>query len=196
MTTNLWVKQKWYDYKLRWDPEEYGGVEMLYVPSEQIWLPDVVLFNNWDGNYEVTLMTKATLKYSGEVFWEPPAIYKSSCEMNVEYFPYDEQSCFMKFGSWTYNGAQVDLKHLDQVRFESFHSSAMNLMLMNYFRSPDRIWFKSVLIYRNSTCRLSGMCWKSLRVVTKNIIRVVLNRSQTSRSSSRCEGKHFSTPSI
>jgi nicotinic acetylcholine receptor, invertebrate len=35
--------------------------------------------------------------------------------MNVEYFPYDEQSCFMKFGSWTYNGAQVDLKHLDQV---------------------------------------------------------------------------------
>lgn len=120
MTTNLWVKQKWYDYKLRWDPEEYGGVEMLYVPSEQIWLPDVVLFNNWDGNYEVTLMTKATLKYTGEVFWEPPAIYKSSCEMNVEYFPYDEQSCFMKFGSWTYNGAQVDLKHLDQVRVETF----------------------------------------------------------------------------
>lgn len=60
-------------------------------------------------------MTKATLKYTGEVFWEPPAIYKSSCEMNVEYFPYDEQICFMKFGSWTYNGAQVDLKHLDQV---------------------------------------------------------------------------------
>jgi nicotinic acetylcholine receptor, invertebrate len=28
------VKQKWYDYKLKWDPEEYGGVEMLYVPSE------------------------------------------------------------------------------------------------------------------------------------------------------------------
>jgi nicotinic acetylcholine receptor len=21
MTTNLWVKQKWYDYKLKWDPE-------------------------------------------------------------------------------------------------------------------------------------------------------------------------------
>lgn len=62
-------------------------------------------------------MTKATLKYTGEVFWEPPAIYKSSCEINVEYFPYDEQTCFMKFGSWTYNGVQVDLKHLDQVKF-------------------------------------------------------------------------------
>nr|AKV94623.1 nicotinic acetylcholine receptor alpha8 variant A [Periplaneta americana] len=115
MTTNLWVQQKWIDYKLRWDPEEYGGVEMLYVPSEHIWLPDIVLYNNADGNYEVTLMTKATLKHTGEVFWKPPAIYKSSCEINVEYFPFDEQSCIMKFGSWTYNGFQVDLKHMDQV---------------------------------------------------------------------------------
>nr|CAH7764757.1 unnamed protein product [Callosobruchus chinensis] len=114
MTTNLWVVQKWYDYKLRWDPEEYGGVEMLYVPSEHIWLPDIVLFNNADGNYEVTLMTKATLAYTGEVIWKPPSIYKSSCEINVQYFPFDEQSCLMKFGSWTYNGLQVDLKHMDQ----------------------------------------------------------------------------------
>lgn len=37
--------QKWLDYKLRWDPEDYGGVEMLYVPSQHIWLPDIVLFN-------------------------------------------------------------------------------------------------------------------------------------------------------
>lgn len=54
MTTNLWVPQRWVDYKLRWDPDEYGGVEMLYVPSENIWTPDIVLFNNWDGNYEVS----------------------------------------------------------------------------------------------------------------------------------------------
>lgn len=47
--------QKWYDYKLQWNPEDYGGVEMLYVPSEHIWLPDIVLYNNWDGNYEVSI---------------------------------------------------------------------------------------------------------------------------------------------
>ncbi|KAG8041809.1 hypothetical protein G9C98_007113 [Cotesia typhae] len=45
MTTNVWVEQKWFDYKLQWDPMEYGGVEMLYVPSENIWLPDIVLYN-------------------------------------------------------------------------------------------------------------------------------------------------------
>ncbi|CAF5132834.1 unnamed protein product, partial [Rotaria magnacalcarata] len=41
-----------------------------------------------DGNYEVTLMTKATVHYDGRVIWEPPAIYKSSCTINVEFFPF------------------------------------------------------------------------------------------------------------
>ena len=60
-----------------------------------------------DGNFEVTLATKATLYYEGRVEWKPPAIYHSSCEMDVEYFPFDEQTCVMKFGSWTYDGFQV-----------------------------------------------------------------------------------------
>ena len=29
-----------------------------------------------DGNYEVTIMTKAILHYTGRVNWNPPAIYK------------------------------------------------------------------------------------------------------------------------
>nr|XP_023024564.1 acetylcholine receptor subunit alpha-like [Leptinotarsa decemlineata] len=116
MTTNLWVEQAWYDYKLKWDPKDYGGVEMLHVPSDHIWRPDIVLYNNADGNFEVTLATKATLNYTGRVDWKPPAIYKSSCEIDVEYFPFDEQTCVMKFGSWTYDGFQVDLRHMDEMK--------------------------------------------------------------------------------
>lgn len=60
-----------------------------------------------DGNFEVTLSTKATVYHNGLVEWKPPAIYKSSCEIDVEYFPFDEQTCVMKFGSWTYDGFKV-----------------------------------------------------------------------------------------
>ncbi|GAU97762.1 hypothetical protein RvY_09001 [Ramazzottius varieornatus] len=57
-------------------------------------------------------MTKVEVRFTGDVRWEPPAIYKSYCLINVEYFPYDQQSCKMKFGSWTYDGWAVDLKPL------------------------------------------------------------------------------------
>jgi hypothetical protein len=107
MTTNIWLEQEWEDYKLKWNPTEYGGVDMIHVPAENIWLPDIVLFNNADGNYEVILMNKATVYSTGKVVWKPPALYKSTCEIDVEYFPFDEQNCLMKFASWTYDGFEV-----------------------------------------------------------------------------------------
>ncbi|GAB6031197.1 Acetylcholine Receptor [Chamberlinius hualienensis] len=113
MTSNVWMLQVWSDYKLTWEPEEYGGVTHLYVPSELLWIPDIVLYNNADGHYVVTTMTKAIIYYNGTVVWKPPAIFKSYCEIDVKYFPFDQQQCFMKFGSWTYDGSLVDLQHMD-----------------------------------------------------------------------------------
>lgn len=60
-----------------------------------------------DGEYVVTTMTKAVLHHNGKVLWTPPAIFKSSCEIDVRYFPFDQQTCFLKFGSWSYDGDQV-----------------------------------------------------------------------------------------
>jgi hypothetical protein len=47
MSTNMWVEQEWYDYKLRWEPDEYNGVTKLHLPAEDIWLPDIVLYNKY-----------------------------------------------------------------------------------------------------------------------------------------------------
>ena len=45
MTTNLWLKMDWNDNKLRWSPEDFGGLKHVRVPSEKIWKPDIVLYN-------------------------------------------------------------------------------------------------------------------------------------------------------
>ena len=49
---------------------------------------ELIIYFSADGKYEVTLMTKARLNYTGEIEWKPPAIYKSSCKINVEWFPF------------------------------------------------------------------------------------------------------------
>jgi len=54
--------------------------------------------------------TNVKLRYNGEITWDAPAITKSSCVVDVSYFPFDSQECNLTFGSWTYNGNQVQ-KH-------------------------------------------------------------------------------------
>jgi len=60
-----------------------------------------LFFCSADGEYVVTTLTKAILHYTGKVFWNPPAIFKSSCEIDVRYFPFDQQTCFMKVSTQT-----------------------------------------------------------------------------------------------
>ncbi|KAE9412740.1 hypothetical protein Angca_005468, partial [Angiostrongylus cantonensis] len=112
LTTNLWLEMKWFDAKLTWDPKKYGGLRTLHIPSDLIWTPDLVLYNNAAGDPDITILTDALVTYEGHVFWQPPAIYKSFCPIDVTWFPYDSQKCEMKFGTWTYTGRYVDLKQL------------------------------------------------------------------------------------
>lgn len=109
LSTNVWVEQNWHDYKLEWNPDLYDGIDMIHVPAENIWIPDIVLFNNADGNYELTLVAKARVYFNGTVIWRPPTMFRSTCEIDVEFFPFDIQTCYLRFGSWTYAGDEVEL---------------------------------------------------------------------------------------
>ncbi|XP_077329877.1 neuronal acetylcholine receptor subunit beta-4 [Lithobates pipiens] len=109
MTTNVWLNQEWVDYRLTWNPAEYDGIRKLRIPSRKIWLPDLVLYNNADGTYEVSLFTNAIVQNNGSIYWLPPAIYKSACKIEVKHFPFDQQNCTLKFRSWTYDYTEIDL---------------------------------------------------------------------------------------
>lgn len=40
-------------------------------------------------------------------------ILKSTCYIDVRWFPFDVQKCNLKFGSWTHNGWLLDLQMLE-----------------------------------------------------------------------------------
>uniref|UniRef100_A0A672IL64 Cholinergic receptor, nicotinic, beta 4 (neuronal) n=1 Tax=Salarias fasciatus TaxID=181472 RepID=A0A672IL64_SALFA len=111
MTTNVWLTQvsDWVDYRLSWDPAKYEGIDKLRIPSRHVWLPDIVLYNNADGTYEVTVFTNVIVLFNGTINWLPPAIYKSACKIEVKHFPFDQQNCTLKFRSWTYDHTEIDL---------------------------------------------------------------------------------------
>ena len=58
--------------------------------------------------------SKAFVRFDGHVFWSLPLIVKSACAVDVKYFPFDNQRCHIRFGSWTYEKSQVDLELQDK----------------------------------------------------------------------------------
>ena len=47
---------------------------------------------------------------TGFTEWYCPAEISSICKINIKNFPFDSQECNLKFGSWAYTGAEVDLR--------------------------------------------------------------------------------------
>lgn len=47
------------------------------------------------------------------MFLTSTGIFKSTCHIDVRWFPFDVQKCDLKFGSWTYGGWSLDLKMLE-----------------------------------------------------------------------------------
>ncbi|XP_071362333.1 neuronal acetylcholine receptor subunit alpha-10-like isoform X2 [Trachinotus anak] len=109
LTTYLWIRQVWMDAYLTWKKEDYDGLDTIRIPSSYVWRPDIVLYNSADDEFSSSMETNVVLRNDGQVMWDQPAITKSSCSVDVAFFPFDVQQCHLTFGSWTHNGNQMDL---------------------------------------------------------------------------------------
>ncbi|XP_058129060.1 neuronal acetylcholine receptor subunit alpha-7-like isoform X4 [Anopheles coustani] len=109
LTTNAWLNLEWNDYNLRWNDSEYGGVRDLRITPNKLWKPDVLMYNSADEGFDGTYHTNIVVKNNGSCLYVPPGIFKSTCKIDITWFPFDDQHCEMKFGSWTYDGNQLDL---------------------------------------------------------------------------------------
>ncbi|XP_041448318.1 acetylcholine receptor subunit alpha-type acr-16 isoform X14 [Drosophila obscura] len=109
LTLQQIIDVEWNDYNLRWNETEYGGVKDLRITPNKLWKPDVLMYNSADEGFDGTYHTNIVVKHNGSCLYVPPGIFKSTCKIDITWFPFDDQHCEMKFGSWTYDGNQLDL---------------------------------------------------------------------------------------
>ena len=63
-----------------------------------------------DKDIDSKISTNVLVSSDGTCLWSPPGLFQSSCPMDISWFPFDDQICAMKFGSWMYNGFQLNLR--------------------------------------------------------------------------------------
>ncbi|XP_071948495.1 neuronal acetylcholine receptor subunit alpha-10-like isoform X2 [Antedon mediterranea] len=107
---NAWLTMRWIDEYLRWDPEDYNGVFNFKTSNEKVWMPDLWLYNNAGSRYEHYYTNSICSIYNtGRVVWQSPAIITTHCTMDVTHFPFDKQTCRVKFGPWQHGANEISL---------------------------------------------------------------------------------------
>jgi len=110
ISTNLWLNLEWVDSNMRWNESEYGNIKDIRIPPSSLWKPDILMYNSASEAFDGTYQTNVVVTSDGKCSYIPPGIFKSSCQIDITWFPFDDQDCEMKFGSWTYNGFNLDFQ--------------------------------------------------------------------------------------
>ena len=45
MNLNIWLRMRWKNAFLKWNPDDYGGIKNITVDKNKVWVPDLTLWN-------------------------------------------------------------------------------------------------------------------------------------------------------
>ncbi|XP_048749063.2 neuronal acetylcholine receptor subunit alpha-2-like [Ostrea edulis] len=123
MRLEVWVRLKWTDCLLKWDPSQFHNQTELIVPYSKIWIPDITLFEGTSAEGDLPNMEdfRADIHYTGTVMYLFPSVVTVNCKINVAYFPFDHQVCSLTFGSWIYSSKYIEVeKQKDEIDVSHF----------------------------------------------------------------------------
>ncbi|ELU11706.1 hypothetical protein CAPTEDRAFT_90740, partial [Capitella teleta] len=110
LTTSIWMRLYWNASNLRWNPDEYGGVDQVSIMADQLWTPDITLFQSLkeDTDDRLNLYT-CIVRHTGQVAWLLPRIFNTACLLYLDAFPWDRQTCNLTFASWSHDASKLEI---------------------------------------------------------------------------------------
>jgi hypothetical protein len=91
----------WYDTRMTWDPLEYNNTYSISFSQDDVWKPTLTIINPFS---KVDQLGKDYMTvryfYDGYAYWSPGDNLISLCNVDVTYFPFDEQTCRISLMSW------------------------------------------------------------------------------------------------
>jgi len=130
LTAILWLRLTWSDYRLAWDPEEHENITSLLMNPDELWKPDISLYNKQDLDHGIlaadprSANTNVHIHANGNILWILPVSHKVLCEgITYSNWPWGTQTCNLNFGSWTHDAHSYDLQFygdLDKMDLRQF----------------------------------------------------------------------------
>ncbi|XP_012326057.1 5-hydroxytryptamine receptor 3A isoform X1 [Aotus nancymaae] len=140
LTTYIWYRQYWTDEFLQWNPEDFDNITKLSIPTDSIWVPDI-LINEFVDVGKSPNIPYVYIQHQGEVQNYKPLQVVTACSLDIYNFPFDVQNCSLTFTSWLHTIQDINIslwRSPEKVKFDK--SVFMNqgewelLVVLPYFR--------------------------------------------------------------
>ncbi|KAK1168387.1 5-hydroxytryptamine receptor 3A-like [Acipenser oxyrinchus oxyrinchus] len=99
LTTFLWLRLYWHHEFLQWDPEKCGGITKISLPVEELWMPDIIVYEFIDED-KSQRCPYIYVNHTGQIRYDRMLRVLSSCNLEIFNFPFDVQKCSLTFGSY------------------------------------------------------------------------------------------------
>nr|XP_008524207.1 PREDICTED: 5-hydroxytryptamine receptor 3E isoform X1 [Equus przewalskii] len=98
LSSFLWLEMVWDNPFIRWNPEECANITKISVGTENLWLPNIFITEFMDVD-KTPKGLKAYISNEGRITYKKPMKVVSICNLDVFYFPFDQQNCTLTFSS-------------------------------------------------------------------------------------------------
>ena len=117
----------WTDEFLIWNASHYSGVTVMKIPHSQVWTPTIIISKVYGGESKVGHSSdRVAVSSDGSVMWQPEGTYNIICEVQITYYPFDEQTCTLTFYVSDESLLEVELTadNLGGVRTDKFSENS------------------------------------------------------------------------
>ncbi|XP_052799353.1 uncharacterized protein LOC128230967 [Mya arenaria] len=103
----------WKQELIHWNESDFGGAKQLVFDARQIWTPDINFNNRVDyGNIitdDADKSFKVTLYDDGNVIWIIGDQLETSCNVDISWYPFDNQTCILEIATVTSTDPEIQL---------------------------------------------------------------------------------------
>ncbi|OWF50205.1 acetylcholine receptor subunit beta-type lev-1-like [Mizuhopecten yessoensis] len=154
----------WTDERLAWDPSSYSNINGTNTKQKEIWTPPFILA---DSSEDVSIIgdedMPLSIYYTGVVLWSPPGTISSTCNADVTYYPFDLQTCLLRFMPWGYTTAEIQINaisstlslsifsqnptwELTSTKLETSQSPMLNFQMTISFKRRDTFFIVNLIL--------------------------------------------------
>ena len=114
----------WQDDLLRWNPARFNNLKSVPLKSKDVFLPTIIkdgnggtqasIFMTGAGQNDRDINSMVWVTHDGQVEAKVINNFFTSCTLNLDDFPFDEQTCEFVFKSWRYNSDRITIHQADE----------------------------------------------------------------------------------